>query len=156
MGTVEPEHKYRNGNGGARRQLRNSYLIANAFELFVALLAIVAAISYLLDPQNLSNGTIGHVQFPDALWFGLYGVGSILVVIGLVRISPRIEVMGLCLFCASVLIQALAIAQLRGWPSAASIAIYTGFAIASILRSYVLVKAVVVYRHDVEPHQVQR
>lgn len=141
MPTREPQFAFTNGR--SRRSIRRAYLIANAFELFVAALAMIAAITYALDPTNLSDGSIGHLQFPDLLWNAMYGLGAALVTAGLVWISPRVEAMGLSLFAGSVVIQALAVGNLRGWAGASTIAIFVGFAAASLIRAWVLVRAVV-------------
>lgn len=139
-----------NGSGRTRREIRNAYLVANAFELFAALLALVACTSYLVEPQNLSDGSIGHIQFPDLFWNGMYGLGAALVIAGLALISPRVEVVGLCLFGSAVAIQAIAVGDFRGWSGAAAVAIYAGFAGASGLRAWVLVQAVLLYRHETD------
>ena len=136
------------GNGSSRAKIRTAYLIANAFELFTAILAMVACVSYVVEPQNLSDGSIGSIQFPDVLWNGLYGAGAVLVVGGLFLLAPRVEVMGLSLFASAVLIQAVAVGNLRGWSGAAAVAIYTGFAGASVVRAVVLVRGVNQARAD--------
>jgi hypothetical protein len=114
------------------------YIQANCFELFTAVLAIVASISYFWQPENLSNSSIGHVQFPDVFWNSLYGLGAIFVALGLLRLSIRIEAVGLSLFTAAVAINAIAIYHYRGLSAASSLAIFVAFGLASLVRLHTL------------------
>lgn len=117
------------------RGIRRRYLIANNWELWVCLLGIVASINYVIQPENLSDSSVGHMRFPDAIWNLLYGIGSVMVVAGLLRLSPRLEIAGLWLFSAAVAINLLAIGHYRGWSiSAATLATLGGLLIASIAR----------------------
>jgi hypothetical protein len=114
------------------------YIQANVFELFTAVLAVVASLNYYWQPQNLSDSSIGHVQFPDLLWNTLYGVGAILVAAGLVRLSIRVEAAGLSIFAAAVAINALAVYHYRGTSAAATIAIFVAFFLASLVRLHTI------------------
>lgn len=128
----QPQVRYTNGR---RKQIRTALLIANIWELFVCGLSTFASLNYFLNPVNLSDSSVGHIGFPDVAWNGLYGVGAVLVVTGLVKLSPRLEAAGLSLFASSVLIQILAIIHYRGLGSSSgTIAILLGFAAAAIVR----------------------
>lgn len=118
--------------------MRWAYVQANAFELFTAILAIVASLTYFYQPQNLSDSSVGHIRFPDVLWNGLYGVGAILVALGIVRLDVRVEAIGLSLFAAAVTIDAAAVYHYRGWPASSTIAIFVAFGVASVIRLHTL------------------
>lgn len=120
------------------RSARWPYIQANAFELFTAVLAVVAAVNYYLQPANLSDSSVGHIAFPDVLWNTMYGVGAILVAAGLLRMSIRVEAMGLSLFAAAVSINAVAIFHYRGTSAASSLAIFVAFGLASLVRIHTI------------------
>jgi hypothetical protein len=128
----QPQLIYRNGQ---TRKIRYNYLKANVWELFVCALSAIASINYFINPINLSNSSIGHTRFPDEIWNSMYGVGAVIVVLGLWRLSPRLEICGLMLFATSVLINALAIGHYRGWSTSAStLAVLMAFFAAASVR----------------------
>lgn len=121
---------------------RQAHLEANVFELFVALLALVSAVSYFVDPHTASGLAVSHVDFPDAVWAAMYGGGSALVVAGLVLMRGQIEAAGLVLFAGAITIQAIAVAQIGGWSAYVGILILSSFALASLTRVLVIAHAV--------------
>lgn len=136
----QPQLKLTNG---ARRAVRLRYLSANVFELSFAAFAVIAAVNYLVHPSSLESGSFGSITFPDLVWNMLYLLGAVMIVSGLARLHPRSEVVGLCLFAAALLIQAVAIIHYRGVQTpAASLAALVAFAAASIVRIYLLMTAV--------------
>lgn len=70
----------------------------------------------------------------------MYGLGALLVTVGLVRMKPQIEVAGLCLFTSAVAINFVATLTVYGTISFLSAApIYLGFAMASLIRGHYLI-----------------
>lgn len=114
------------------------YIQANIFELSTAVFSLIAAVNYYIQPANLADSSVGHVQFPDAVWNTLYGAGALLVTVGIVRLSIRVEAAGLSLLSAAAAINALAIYHYRGTGAAASIAIFIAFFVASIVRLHTI------------------
>lgn len=132
MPNRQPQVRYTNGR---RREVRRALLIANVWELFVCGLSVFAAVNYFLHPVNLSDSSIGHIGFPDVAWNTLYGVGALLVVVGLLKLSPRLEAGGLSIFTSAILIQIIAIVHYRGASTSAStLAVLVGFAAAALVR----------------------
>lgn len=123
------------------RSVRSASLSANAFELFVCLLALVAAISFFINPDTYDDTAVGQFLHPyDFVWNMMYGLGALLVVVGLVRLKPQIEVAGLCLFTSAVSINFVATLTVYGTVSFLSAApIYLGFAMASLIRAHYLI-----------------
>ncbi len=124
----------------AQTNLRVGYLASNAFELFVCLLAMLTCVQFFLDPgANVAVGTLAHPW--DYVWNGLYGAGALLVVFGLVAVSPRIEVVGLFLFTAAVLINLVIAIQLYAASAWVVVPVYVGFALASLVRAHFLFRS---------------
>ena len=79
------------------------YLCANAFELFLCALTVVAVIQYAFSPDALYESTVGRAVHPlDYGWLALYGFGGAFVCAGLLIRSPRLEVAGLFAYAAGV------------------------------------------------------
>ena len=123
------------------RSVRSAALSANAFELFVCLLAIVAAISFFVNPDTYDDTAVGKFLHPwDFAWNLMYGVGALLVAAGLIRLKPQWEVAGLCLFTSAVSINLVATLAVYGRISLLTAApIYVGFALASVIRGHYLI-----------------
>lgn len=112
---------------------------ANSFELFVALLSINAGIAFLLSPDDLEHAAVGQLLHPwDFAWNVLYVVGGLLIVVGLMRRSVRVEVAGLWLFASAVAIADLAVIAVAGLVGAAAVAIYTAAFLACASRIWTL------------------
>lgn len=128
--------------------VRQAYIEANIFELFVALLALTSSVSYFIDPHTAGGLAVSHVAFPDVAWAAMYGTGSFLVCLGLVTIRGQVEAAGLVLFAGAVVIQALAVASVGGWSSYVGVLILVSFAAASLTRLWVIVNVIRAQRYQ--------
>lgn len=98
---------------------RRAYAYANVFELLIAFFSLLAAVSFALNPAERRATAVGQTLAPyDWLWNIGYGLAGLLIVWGVLRIRPRIEVAGLALLAGFVGINAtavIAVGGLRGW-----------------------------------------
>jgi hypothetical protein len=114
---------------------RGAYLAAHAFELFTASLAIFAAAAFFAQPDQLARSAVGQAVHPfDYAWNVSYGLGGILVTVGILRRAEWLEVAGLSFFAGAVLVNGVAIFLERGLTGLASAPPLIGFAIASVSR----------------------
>lgn len=124
-----------------RRIFTRGYLLGNAFELWIALAAILTAITYFYDPGALDDSSIAQVAHPVAFAWNIgYLVAGAAVTVGLWRPSPRLELAGLSLFSSAVIMNAIAIGAVRGSAGAGTIFTYVGLAAASGMRAYLVMK----------------
>ena len=125
--------------GRRRNDHRRTYLLANVFELFVAVLAALASLTFFLDPSQLADSAVGRALPPfDYAWNVGYGLGALLVAAGLWKIDGYLEVAGLSLFTAAVLINGIAIIAVGG--SVGTIFVYVAFAASCLLRAFMVLK----------------
>lgn len=124
-----------------RRVFTRGYLLGNAFELWIALAAILTALTYFYDPAALTDSSVGRVAHPIAFtWNTGYLTAGVLITTGLWRPSPRLELAGLSLFSSAVLINAVAIVAVRGSAAIGVVFTYVGLAAASAMRAYLVMK----------------
>lgn len=122
------------------RTVRRAYIEANVWELFVATLAIITAIGYFVDPHDAAGVARDHIAFPEVLWNSMYGGGAILVVLGIVWIVEWVELAGLSLFSAAVVIQMIDLVEVSDWRGWVGLVVLGSFALASWTRAWVLVR----------------
>lgn len=104
-----------------RRRLRFE---ANAFEVFVAVAGLNAAVAFFAAPAALDSSPIGRALRPwDVVWNGLLAVGALLILVGLWRGRVNVEAAGLVTLSAAIVILCVAIAATVGAQGAVSIAI---------------------------------
>lgn len=118
---------------------RSNILAQGAFELFVALLAVLSCVIFFVKPSLYASSAVAQFAPWDFAWNTMYGVGGVLVIVGLVRLSPRLEVAGLCLFCSAVSINAVLVLSVYGGAAWPTIPTFVGFAAASLVRIAYLV-----------------
>lgn len=79
------------------------------FELVIAVLAIAAAISFVLNPDALAESPIGRTFHPiDWIWNTGYGVSGVFIVVGVLSGRAHIEGAGLCVLASAVGLSAIA------------------------------------------------
>lgn len=121
---------------------RKPYLIANAFELVIAALAILSTVAYVVYPESASASAVGRALHPyDAVWIFGYGIAGLGITVGLVRPSPRLELAGLVLMGAAMTINAVAVVSLRGSHAVLPLLSYLAVGIACYVRGYGIVRA---------------
>lgn len=124
-----------------RRLTPRAAFEAAPFEAAIALAAFISAIVYWSQPDAAAASAIGQTAATlTPYWEVLYGVGGLLVILGLLQ-SLRVEAAGLSLFIAAVAIQSITIVDFRGLTGVASAMTFAAIALAGIIRIHVLYKA---------------
>lgn len=120
-----------------RRHFRRSYVRSNAFEAFVAFAALVAGIAFVLVPGSIDGSTVARQAGALAgIWGVLYGMGGLVVLVGLWLLSARIEVIGLFLLGAAAAIDGIALLLFQ-WPVGIRAGlVYLAFVAAAATRAY--------------------
>jgi len=117
------------------------YLAANAFELFIGLLAVLAVLQFIFEPNALYESTVGQVVHPlDYAWMTLYGISGIAIVVGLCFRQVSIEVAGLLGFSFGVSVQLVALISLVGNQSVIGICSLIALILAGLVRAFFLVR----------------
>lgn len=123
------------------RGARRSYALINSFELMTAISAAVGGLAALLQPSTTAHSSLGSLfGYLALLWAGANVVSGIMIVVGLVKPSVRIEVAGLCILAGSIGGQAVAIMAERGWIGVGIAVFYTGWASAAIIRARLVMR----------------
>lgn len=123
-----------------RSRRRLSVLLLTPFEAALAFAAALAGVVGLADPSGLSNSALGQTArelLP--VWEALYFTGGALILVALLMRSLRLEVAGLSLFIAAVLLQAAAILDFAGVQGVTSAATFIALAAACAGRAWVLI-----------------
>lgn len=123
-----------------RREYRQVHpAMAHSFELLIALLSVQAGIVYFASPHDRVRSAVGQLLFPwDALWNGLYVLGGLAIVAGLVLKRTRLELAGLWLFAAAVGVAIVAIVVVAGAAAASALAVYVAALAACLVRIWTL------------------
>lgn len=133
----------RGSNSDLNGRFRRNYLLGNAFELWIAIAAVIGALTYFIDRDALQASSIGQEAGALAVaWNISYLIGAAGILAGLVKPDLRIESAGLSLFAAAVPVHALTILLSRGASGLPVTLIYIGLAVAAAMRAY-LIHAVV-------------
>lgn len=130
-----------------RRSFRRNYLDGNAFEWWLALAAIVGSIVQFFDLDALFAASIGRQVGNWAIvWNALYLAGGLMIVVGLYGPTLRVELAGLCLFFAAVMVNASAILSIFGSQAIATTLAYLAFGTAAWRRALLVLR--IVRRHE--------
>ena len=86
-----------------RKQLHRNYLYLNAFVGLVAMLLAISGVSFFFDPAGI-EGSLPHVPPWDYYWNGLYAVGGVTVMFGLLSRRVAIEAAGHILYVPGLLL----------------------------------------------------
>jgi hypothetical protein len=124
-----------------RRHFRRSYIRSNAFEAFVAFAAMMAGIAFLLIPDAIESSTVArNAGALSAIWGWLYGAGGLVVLVGLLVLSVRIEITGLFLLAAAAAIDGIALLLFQ-WPVGIRAGLlYLAFVAAAATRAHLAVR----------------
>lgn len=124
-----------------RRNVRRSYMAANAFEAMLAIAAITAGASGLANPSSIETSALGGLFGVVALaWSVAYVISGLLVLYGLGRPHVRVEVVGLCVLASAITGNAVALVAANGWLGMTAAAFYIGWAAASVIRARIVVR----------------
>lgn len=137
-----------------RRELRRDLFARNAFEFLVAALALLAVPIILLSKGGLHTSAVGHMTASLApSWLALFGLGALLILIGIIRLSPRAEIIGLILFTAAMVTDGVAVIFYSGGGGAAGAMMFLAIGIASIWRVRQIWKLVDAARRRTGEHE---
>jgi hypothetical protein len=125
-----------------QRTLRGRNAILNIFELWVGLAGIITGVVFLYSPASIDNNalskTIGYLL--SAGWNLSYLLAGLLIWLGLLRPSPRWEVVGLYLLGSATAINGVAITSYFGLRGVATASTLFALGIASWLRASFVLK----------------
>lgn len=127
-----------------RTSFRRSNASLNIFELWIGIAAILGSIFYFVSPESLLSAAlakqIGH-EWLTFTWNGGYLLSGLMLVYGVLRPSPRIEIAGLWIVAATTAINGIAIAVTFGVRGASTVATYMTLAVASMIRARLIYNA---------------
>lgn len=115
---------------------RQRWLLTPPFEIWIAVAAVYAGLSYFLPFLAVAgNVQIVALKFPRLVpvWSLLYALGGLCIIIGLLRRSPRMEGLGLNLLGSGITVALLA-ALAAGAQLLPTIVIQGGVAVACGVR----------------------
>ncbi len=108
-----------------------------AFELATAIAWLLTGITNLVSPSALAHSAVGRNVIPFAqIWSGLYILGGLAVIAGVLRPLPALRVAGLLLLGTALIMQTVAAVSFAFTPRSVSPAVY---AAAAFLRAWVLI-----------------
>lgn len=137
-----------------RRQLRAQVVRNNAFEFAIAASSVCAVLTIGFAPGGIGASPVGHLTASLVpLWLALFGVGAALIVIGLLKLSPRLEVVGLLFFTAAMITDGVAVLVYTAGAGATGAFTFLALSIASCWRVHVVLRLVDVAAHRIGEHE---
>jgi hypothetical protein len=123
-----------------QQTLRGHNAILHAFELWVGLAGIIAGVVFFYSPASIDNNAISQVigHILSATWEVGYLLAGMSIWYGLLRPSPRIEVVGLWLLGAATATQGIAIFSIFGLRGATTALMLLALTVAAWLRALVV------------------
>lgn len=123
----------------SRSGARRARLEVNAFEALIALLCLLAAAKFFVDPGNLDASAVGRALPPwDFLWNAGFGLGGLAILAGLWAGRGDVEVAGLFLLSTAILLQGIAVLVIYGWAGLVSEALYAAVVLACAERARIV------------------
>lgn len=121
--------------------LRGRNALINVFELWVGLAGIVSGIVFFYSPASLEHNSpvalaLGHTT--AMIWILGYMIGGFLLWYGLVRPSPKWEVVGLWMLGTATAWNGIAILEVFGARGTASAATLIGLTVAAWIRALIV------------------
>lgn len=122
-----------------KRAARRARLEANAFEVLIAFLCLLSAISYFLEPDYLERSPIGQtVPAFQYAWVTMLLSSAGGILFGIIKGSARFEVGGLVMLAAIAGMQVVALVS-HFWPAGlTSSALFLAVAWACLVRARLL------------------
>jgi hypothetical protein len=126
------------------RTVRGRNAVMNVFELWVGLAGIVSGFIFFYDPAAIDHNALAQtIGFGlAATWNVLYFISGAMIWYGLLRPSPRWEVIGLFMLGSATAISGVAIVSFFGMRGAATASTLFALAAAAWLRGGFVYKAV--------------
>lgn len=106
--------------------------------LAIAVFSAVGGLAFITLPGLLQETFIGTLapSHWEEVWAVDWALGGWLVMLGMWRLSPRVEAAGLCLLAGAFATNVVAVLDLRGAAGAISAWINTGLATGCLLRAF--------------------
>lgn len=124
-----------------RAGLRRELIRNNAFEFAVAVFCVAAVPIILLSGHGLRGSAVGHMTASLApCWLGLFTAGGAGIVLGILLLSPRVEILGLLFFAAAMVTDGVAVLVYSGGSGAAGALTFLALAVASGWRVRVVLR----------------
>lgn len=124
-----------------QRTLRGSNAVLNIFEMWVALAGVVSVIVFFYDPASIDGNALSRIIGYDlsAACNIAYGLAGLVIWYGLLRPSPRWEIVGLFILGSTTSVNGLAILGIFGLHGAATATTILALTLAAWIRaSYIL------------------
>lgn len=131
--------------GRMRRTLRGQNAILNVFEMWVALAAVISGIIFFYQPASIDGNalslTVGHSL--ATVWNVMYFAAGLVIWFGLLRPSPKWEIIGLSLLGSATSISGVALWSVFGIHGAASAITLLALTVAAWLRASFVMRTAV-------------
>jgi hypothetical protein len=120
--------------------LRGRNALINVFELWVGLAGVISGIVFFYSPASLDDNSVAHALGHSAaiLWIIGYTIGGLLLWYGLIRPSPKWEVVGLWMLGTATAWNAIAIVEYFGLRAVASAATLVALTVAAWTRALIV------------------
>lgn len=121
------------------RAERVRYVLRSPFEAALAVVGVLGGIAYLISPAVFAQASVG-ISLGSLLpvWTAMFAIGSLAVLVGLVALNPRLELAGLSLFSAALLVEAVAIFDVHSLLGVVSELEFLALALAPVGRAYTI------------------
>lgn len=124
------------------RTLRGRNAVLNIFEMWVALAGVVSLVVFFYDPASINRNalaqTIGHTF--AAACIVAYGCAGLVIFYGLLKPSPRWEIVGLFILGSTTSVNGLAILSIFGLRGAATAVTLLALTVAAWLRASLVMR----------------
>lgn len=128
-----------------QRSLRGRNMLLNIFEMWVGLAGIISALVYLYDPAAIDKNalavTLGHNL--AAFYNVAYGIAGLVIWWGLLRPSPRWEIVGLYILGGTTAANGLSIVSVFGLRGIATSSTLLALTLASWIRASFVMRTAV-------------
>lgn len=116
-------------------------LLKAPFECAIAVTGIASFLAWLIAPSEVEMAAVGQTA-PGLLpvWECMFAAAGAGILGGLLLRSIRVEVAGLVLLTAALLINAISIVNFSGATGATSAATFTALVLASVSRAWFLIQ----------------
>jgi len=124
--------------GGIREtDWRNAYLRTHSLAFMVGVAAALAGTAVLfVPPLGLGKSSLAELPGPmEFAWAALYALGGWFVVLGILRLSPRLEAAGMWLLGSTLVVNAVTIIWARGIETFVAVSVIAGAAVGCAVRA---------------------
>lgn len=120
-----------------QRTLRGRNALLNVFEMWVALAGVISGIIFFYAPASIDRNALSLIvgYWPSAVWNVAYFTAGLIIWWGLLKPSPKWEIVGLWLLGGATAVNAIAIGSVFGLRGAATALTLLALTVASWLRA---------------------